>query len=137
MRRDLVIMSIMLALSLCLVVTGLAWPANTTLYADGTLKITPDGSTDWTWKSGMEDGGVSPAGIIVYSIQFNPSAANDILILHNGGVDAVEVFNSGPAAGTAPIIKYFPGGKRIKLVLDASDCTFDTAASAAIFVEYE
>lgn len=111
-----------------------AYAANTVTSGAGTIKIVPDGSTDWLWNT---NGGFSNSpGIKVYSIQFNPSAANDILILHNGGIDDIAIFDSGPAGGTAPIIKYYPGGKYIRLVLDASDCTFDTAANASIYIEY-
>ena len=109
-----------------------AWAANTVTTDAGTIKIVPDGTTDWAWTSLA---GANANGLVVYSIQFNPSAANDVLILHNGGIDGVEVFNSGPAGGTAPIIKYYPQGKVIRLVFDASDCTFSVAANASIFVE--
>jgi len=132
--RKIVLSSIVLIGLLVLSVVP-AFSANTTLYADGTLTIVPDGLTDWSWRDDMDY--VSAAGIVVKSIQFVPSASDDRLIIHNGGIDAVVAFDSGPT-GTTPVIKYYPStGKRIKLVIDATDCTFDTAANARIYIEYE
>ena len=127
-----------------LLLASYAMAANTTTLGYGTIKIVPDGTADWTWNTDSKVVAAFPTGskalqngLKVYSIQFNPSAADDIMIIHNGGINAIEVFNSGPAGGTAPIIKYFPQGKRIKLVMDASDCTWTTAASSSIYIEYE
>ena len=109
--------------------------ANTTIDFEGTISIVPDGSSDWTWSADLS--GAPNTGINVKSIQFIPSAATDRLIIHNGGLDAVNVFDSGPAEGTTPIIKYYPPNKRIKVVMDATDCTLDTPASVRIYIEYE
>jgi len=114
-----------------------AWAANTTLAVEGTISIKPDGSTDWAWKDDLSLVGNQASGLVVHSIQFIPSAASDRLILRNGGIDAIAVFDSGPVPYADPIIKYYwPGGKKMKIVMDASDCTFDTAANVRIYIEY-
>jgi len=110
--------------------------ANTITYGNGTLKIVPDGSADWLYS----DDGLFPNGMNVVSIQFCPSAQNDVMIVHDQGIDGVEMFNSGIAPGTTPIIKYYPSlnghGKFMKPVIDISDCTLSTPGNAAIFIEY-
>ena len=125
---------LLIALALVMAAAVPVMAANTVTTGAGTIKIVPDGSTDWLWS---ESGQLPINGIVIYSIQFVPSDTSDVLILHDTGIDGVEVFNSGPTDSTAPVIKYFPNGKRVKLVFDASDCTFTTAASAAIYIEYQ
>ena len=126
-------------LTLALLLIGVpVMAANTVTGASGTITIVPDGSADWLWSSPVPGIGSLPIdGIVVYSIQFVPSADSDVLILHADGLDGTVVFDSGPTTGTSPVIKYFPNGKRVKLVYDASDCTFTTAANAKIYIEYQ
>ena len=112
--------------------------ANTIVVEGGVISIVSDGSTDWSWTDDISD---RPNGITVYSIQFCPSATADQMIIHNGTLDSVPIFDSGIVTGTDCIIKYFPSpagyGKRAKPVIDASDITLDTAADAVTYIEYD
>ena len=129
--------TILITAAIIFFLAAICYGANTTTKGAGTIKIVPDGTNDWYYNVATDGGFSNTPGMKIYSIQFNPSAANDRLILHNGGLDAIEIFDSNPSAGTAPIIKYYPGGKYIRLVFDASDCTFSTPSSASIYIEYE
>lgn len=107
--------------------------ANTTLHGNGIVQITGL-DADWRWD---DDGGFdSIQGLKVQSIQFNPSAANDVMIVRDGGIDAAPLLDSNPT-GTAPVEQTFEnGGKWCKPVIDISDCTFSNAANAKVIIYY-
>ena len=105
--------------------------ANTTTSDDSSIQIVPDGSTDWLWSSDLT---AKNSGIHVNSIQFVPSAAADRLIIRNGSITGVTLFDSGAVVDAGAVIRYY-SGKRIRPVIDASECTFDTAASAKIMID--
>lgn len=106
--------------------------ANTTTVGRGTIVITGLDS-DWSYST---DGGFdSDIGCKVSSIQFLPSAANDIMQIHDGGVDGALIFDSGPAGGTAPIFKNFDPPRWVRPVIDISDCTLGTAANAKVMID--
>lgn len=109
-----------------------AYAVNTITYEQGTINIVPDGATDFKWSEISE---ASSQGLIVYSIQFNPSAANDRIKVRHGTTAGTLVWDTNPAGSTAPLIKYFPQGKRIKLVIADSDCTYTTPGNAMITIE--
>jgi hypothetical protein len=111
-----------------------AMAANAVSYDQGTVTIVFDGSTDFSW---TELAGAPSTGIVVRSIQFNTSAANDVLVVHNGGLDAIPIFQNPPAGGVEAHIKYFPGGKRCRPVIDYSDCVVDTDANAIVIMEID
>ena len=60
---------------------ALAYAANTTLMGAGSLTITGL-DADWLWSSHFTATNGYPNGPKIKSIQFNPSAANDIMIVH-------------------------------------------------------
>ena len=104
--------------------------ANTTTLGRGTIVITVLDAVDWEYDT---DGGFdSDIGIKVSSIQFIPSAASDRLIIHDGGVDAANIFDSGVTAGVAPIFKNFDPPRWVRPVIDQSDCTFGSTGQSVI-----
>jgi hypothetical protein len=105
--------------------------ANVTTVGTNQIQITGL-DADWSW----EDDTDFIAGIWVRSIQFLPSAANDIMIIHDKTIDGADIFNTGPTGGTAPILE--PEGIPVKMypVIDISDCTFTTAANAKVIIDY-
>ena len=112
--------------------------ANTVTVEENTIKLVLDGTTDWTWKDEFTD---RDTGIIVYSVQFIPSAADDRMIVHTSTLDSVAIFDSGVVTSIDSVIKYFPSGagfgKTLKPVIDASDLTLGTPANAVVYIEYE
>ena len=109
--------------------------ANTTTYDKNNIVIVPDGSTDWVFDSDLSFSPSRGSGIIVYSLQFNPSAVNDRLIVRNR--NGVKVFDATAVTTADPIIKYWPHGKLMQLKITESECTFDTATSCLIMIDYE
>lgn len=107
--------------------------ANTTTQGRGTVQII---GLDADWSYYTDGGFDEDIGMFVSSIQFNPSAASDIMIVHDGSIDAAEIFNSGPAGGTAPIFKNFDPPRWVRPFIDISDCTLDTAANAKVLIDY-
>ena len=107
--------------------------ANTTTKGRGTFEIT---GLDDDWMYTTDGGYNAEIGIMVSSIQFIPSAAADRMLIHDGGVDAAVIFDSGPAGSTAPIFKNFDPPRWIRPVIDISDCTLDTAANAKVIIDY-
>ncbi len=107
--------------------------ANTTVKSRATIQITGL-DADWTWDT---DGGFNTFhGVRVSSIQFLPSAASDVMIVHDGGVDGADIFNSGPTVGTSPLYKNFDPPVLLRPVIDISDCTLDSAGDAKVIIDY-
>jgi hypothetical protein len=135
-----------LLLSAFLVVPCFA--ANTTTVGPSlqVIQIVPDGSTDWTWSTEIDalsltarqESRLKAAKIV--SIVFYPSAANDRMIIHDGGIDNAAYFDSGAVSGADdPRIVHYELRRNVELVIDATDCTLDTAASTKvlIYVDYQ
>lgn len=115
------------------VIFGVAWATNTTTQDAGIIQITGL-DADWFWNVST-DAGLSYC-INITSIEFVPSAANDRMIIHDGGIDGVPIFDSGIVSDTDTRIKYFSGDKCLKPVIDITDCTLGTAASAQVTISY-
>jgi len=111
--------------------------ALTTTQGRGSFTIS-DIDGDWTYGTDVDVNAGFPAnGMWVTSIQFLPTAVSDQLIIHDGGIDAQEVFDSGVVTSMDPVIKYFQPARHCKPVIDESDCTFGTAANAVCIIDYE
>lgn len=130
-RKSSLVLAV-IALVVAVIWISYAYAVNTITYEQGTINIVPDGATDFKWSEISE---ASSQGLIVYSIQFNPSAANDRIKVRHGTTAGTLVWDTNPAGSTAPLIKYFPQGKRIKLVIADSDCTYTTPGNAMITIE--
>lgn len=106
--------------------------ANATTTGRGTIVIT---GLDADWLYTTDGGFDADIGCLVSSIQFLPSAANDIMQVHDGGIDSALIFDSGPSGGTAPIFKNFDPPRWVRPYIDISDCTFTTAANAKVIID--
>lgn len=72
-----------------------------------------------------------PDGMKVYSIEFNPGAANDKLVVNEGGNDGASIIHVECVDENDDKIKYFhPNGRWMKPYIDLSDCTFGAGADA-------
>ena len=104
--------------------------ANTTTETGRQITVTGL-DTDWLW---VTETGMKKA--CLRSITFIPSAANDRMIIHEGGIDGAVLFDTGIVSGTDARTKYFgDDGFWCYPVVDISDCTLGTAANAALTFE--
>lgn len=112
-------------------VTNIRWPF---------ITITLDGSTDWTMAATGDAAGSTTlmsdfvtTGLKVLSIRFHPSTANDIMIVHEEGLDGAEMFYAKCSGDTADKIQYY-GGAWMHPIIDASDCTLGDATKAWVTI---
>lgn len=101
--------------------------ATTARIKNGTIEITGL-DEDWTLE---DDLGIT--GIHIDSIQFNPSATDDIMVIHDGGNDAIPIFEA--KSNGYPITKYYNNRHRRSPVIDISDCTITTPSNAKVIIE--
>ena len=106
--------------------------ANTTTHGRGTIVITVLDAADWHYDTSTDGGFDTDIGMLVSSIQFIPSAASDRLIIHDGGLDAAAIFDSGVTAGVSPIFKNFDPPRWVRPVIDWSDCNFGSTGQSVI-----
>ena len=107
--------------------------ANVTTHGRNTVTITGL-DADWAWN---DDGGFDTSmGLKVSSIQFNPGAANDVMIIRDGGIDATALLNTNPLTTVDPMIKYFNPPRWVRPVIDISDCTLGAAGDAEVIIDY-
>lgn len=106
-----------------------AFAANTVTYSYKAITIVPDGSTDWDVQTYF------PNGIQLCSICMQSSAANDKLAMEEGSATGARLTPGIDITGGG-MVWYFDGSKRYPY-LDASDCTFSTAASVKITLTYK
>lgn len=106
--------------------------ANTadTLQANQILEVTyTDSGADWN----HDTNGLHPQGMQVKSIFWHPSAANDILVINEGGINGPSIVHAKADLDIAPQRFYFGAfGTRLKPYIDLSDCTFGTPANTKI-----
>ena len=98
--------------------------ANTTVVAGQTIQVTGL-NADW---SALVDVGKR---ITISSIQYTPSGA-DIFIIHDRGIDGVELFHVKCADDKDQRIKYFNPAIHVNPVIDITDCTLVVAANAVL-----
>lgn len=126
----------LLVIALVLLVPLFAFAVNTTTVSTNNRTITITGLDDnWTWSTDLssEDNEVKHGQ--VWAIIFYPSAQSDRMIIHDGGIDTGVAFDSGLASGSDdPRIMYYPPGAKMELVIDITDCTLSTPASAKVII---
>lgn len=106
--------------------------ANTIVYGNETIGITPDGATDYDVCTDTNLG--SPAnGIYVEAIIFKPSAVNDVIAIRDKVAGPALLYQTDVTGGGLVV---YPC-RTVKLYLDASDCTFGTAANVRITIIYK
>lgn len=132
MKKFLILITV-----LFLILASVALAANTTKVgiSGNTIEIIPDGSTDWVWNTDLATAPRRVRDAKIAQIIFYPSAASDQLIIHDNGIDEATFFDSWTAvdANDARTITY-PPATNTNIVIDASDCTFDTAGSTKILI---
>ena len=110
-----------------------------TTLAGATMTIEYEGSgADWWWNV-ADDTTKYPAfpnGLKVRWIHFHPSGANDVLIVHEQGIDGPEIMRCKCTADTDDRIHYLDG-EWIRPVIDLSDCTFGTIGNVRITMQLE
>ena len=84
---------------------------------------------DWLWNSDT----VFTNGIKVHSIRFHPSGANDIMIIHDHGIDGAEIFSVKCSGDTDDRVQYY-NGAWLRPVIDITDCTLSSAAAAKVTI---
>ncbi len=108
--------------------------ANTTTKAPGKLHIILDGATDWSY---ITDGGFTEGvGLKVASIQFNPSAANDILVIRSKTVTGTIIHKLGPSSGTENLYDANDPPQWEEPMIEADDLTLSTPANASVIISY-
>jgi len=104
--------------------------SNTTTWKNKTVQIT---GLDADWYP-SNDMGITSNWLCVKSIQFHPSAANDILRITDGSLSGADIVHVKCDGDTDDKIVYFGNGQWMQPYLDESDCTFGTAASAKVII---
>lgn len=92
------------------------------------------------WYPGAADpnglGDFTDSGLQVYSIEFNPGAANDVLVIKNSidgnENDATEWYVKCSAVTDQRVKYYGDKGKRMWPFIDYSECTLNTGAKVLI-----
>jgi hypothetical protein len=107
--------------------------ANVTTVSGSTIKIDPDGATEWVWSTDLDTGLVQAGSICLRSIQVIPTATNDRVIIHDGGLNTAPLFDTGLLADAYDVrIVYFVPPRWCKPYIDASDCTWPAVTTTSI-----
>jgi len=102
------------------------------------IQIVPDGSTDWVWEDDLSGEGSAVLRGKIKRIIFYPSAANDRMIIHDGGIDNAAYFDSGLTSGADdPRTVIYDPAIPVRLVIDATDNTTSTPGSCTILIYLE
>ena len=108
--------------------------ANTadTTWAGNFIQVTYSGSgDDWNCST---DAGLKR--MKVRSIQFKPSASNDVLVVNEGSIDGPSILRFTVDSASDDRVKYFgDDGTWMTPYIDLTDCTFGTITSVAILFE--
>jgi len=102
------------------------------------IQIVPDGSTDWVWEDDLSGQGSTVLRSKIKRIVFYPSASNDRMIIHDGGIDNAAYFDSGLVSGADdPRTVVYDPPIPVRLVIDATDNTTSSAADCKILIYLE
>lgn len=114
--------------------------ANVTTYKRGFIEITGL-DDDWhytTEMAALKTAGRYPkrhvdyyGGLRLQGIVFKPSAANDVMVIHEEGLDTTPIFDV-KVAGATDTRKEYLDGKLCRPTIDISDCTLGTPANASV-----
>ena len=130
------------ALCAILICAGAAVAANTTLVGSSLTTIEITGlDADWNWATDIVAASFNSKidTAKIRSIKFYPSAANDRMIIRDGGNDNATFFDSGLVSAAAdPRIEYYTDNPRhIDLYIDISDSVLSTAANCKVVIQIE
>ena len=102
--------------------------ANTTTENGRVIEIT---GLDADWQGSVD---TSMSRMKIESIQFNPSAADDVMIIHDGGLNNASLMDVTCQNVYDQRVKYFHPPVWADPVIDISDCTLGTAANAKVII---
>lgn len=105
--------------------------ANTTLASGMSIQITGL-DADWVWSTDC------PSHLrkkSVESIQFNPSAANDVCRIRNASLTGATILYCKCSADTDQRVKYFQETSQVNPCIKISELTLNTAANASILIQ--
>ena len=108
--------------------------ANTTTFHGVTIEITGL-DVDWWWKVDLPAFIRNPNGIWLESIQFRPSAANDRMIVRDGGLDNAPIIDVTCSSATDQKIEYIKSKALQRPVIDIDDCTLSTPANCKVIMK--
>ena len=108
--------------------------ANITTLSGVVLEITGL-DADWWWKIDLPAFIRNPSGIWIHSIQFNPGAADDRMIIRIGTLAAPPIFDMTCASSSDSKIKHLTSKALQRPVIDISECVFTNPANAKVFIE--
>jgi len=129
-----------LAIAVLLVFVNIGFAVNTTTVGSTkkVIQIVPDGSTDWIWEDDLSGEGSTVVRGKIKRIVFYPSAANDRMIIHDGGIDNAAYFDSGLVSGADdPRTVVYDPPIPVRLVIDATDNTTSSATDCKILIYLE
>ena len=111
---------------------------NTTVFEDNTITITPDGATDWDWKTDTAiPAELRDSHAVLSSIQMHPGAQNERVKFRKTDSDgAVFLELYSPAATPMDKIKYYHDRvpkMRVRPYIKSADCTW--SANTRIIIE--
>jgi len=99
----------------------------------GIFNIVPDGSTDFDMATEYPQ---YADGVIIESIGFLPSAANDKLRVGCNTATGVDIMTPLLSITGGSMEKHFADEKRYKIYIDESECTFSTPGSVIIVIKF-
>ena len=104
--------------------------ASATSKSGNVIQVTFTGAGgDWVWST---NGGYTGDGIKVRAIEWLPSAANDILVVNEGGADGPSIvhWKAGGISDSKQIT--YGSGVWMKPYIDFTDCTFTTTTTTKV-----
>jgi hypothetical protein len=107
--------------------------ANTTTRSGRIITIT---GLDANWNLATDMPDYSTSGLSVRSIRFNPSAANDKMIIRESSSAGPLIFRVMASAQTDDRIQYYYG-QWMKPTITIDQCTLSAASSAYVTIEIE
>ena len=113
--------------------------ANVVNHSAGNVDVSLDGTTDFDWTTDLPK--AAPAGGKVKAIRWDPSAADDEVIVRDGA-NGPRIFKGGPALGDYDKeIEYYRGderpdhGKPVSPYIHANECTVASPNDAYVYFD--
>lgn len=98
------------------------------------VSITGFTDTDWSCTTAAPNG-LATSNMRVSRIQFNPSAAGDILVIRNGSVSSAIIERFYANSANVPLIRELNSSEPVKIHIDSSEWTLGTPANVLVQIE--